>query len=337
MKKVFCFGEILLRMSPEGGGQWLQDGSMPVYVGGAELNVARALALWGRPVRYLSALPDNHMSDDILHYLDRQGVDISAMHRSGERTGIYFLPVGSELKNAGVIYDRAHSSFAELTTGMIDWKEALKDCDWFHFSAISPALNERVVEVCREGLEAAAAMGLRISVDLNYRSKLWKYGKRPVEVMPGLASYCHLIMGNIWSAAELLGTRLDARKIERAEREAYLKQARETSLEIMQAFPRCDKVANTFRFDAVDGLTYYATLDTQEGQSVSHTHFTNAVVDKVGSGDCFMAGLIHGARGGHTDAHTVRFAAAAAFGKLQERGDATGQSAQDIENRIQGL
>jgi 2-dehydro-3-deoxygluconokinase len=336
MKKIFCFGEILLRMSPPAGGQWLRERSMPVHLGGAELNVARALALWGHPVRYMSALPDNHMSEEILAFLSEQQVDVSVMHRSGERTGIYYLPTGSELKHAGVIYDRAGSSFSALTTGMIDWKETLKDCGWFHFSAISPALNARVAELCHEALEAASSMGMHISVDLNYRSKLWKYGKRPVEVMPALTQYCHLVMGNIWSAAELLGTRLYPQLPDRPDTATCLAHARDTSLEIMQTFPRCEKVANTFRFDTNEGLSYYATLDAQGGQSVSDTYHADKVVDKVGSGDCFMGGLIHGTMLGHPDLHTVKFAAAAAFGKLQESGDATAQTISDIEKRIQG-
>ena len=174
---VMCFGEILLRMSPVLNREWIHNASMPVYIGGAELNVASALAKWNVPVKYCTAMPDNYLSHDTLEELRLKKIDTSAVYLSGTRIGAYYLPQGADLKNAGVIYDRAHSSFAALQPGMINWDEALKDCSWFHFSAISPALNENAALVCKEALKAATLKGLTISVDLNYRSKLWQYGQ----------------------------------------------------------------------------------------------------------------------------------------------------------------
>ena len=202
---VFCFGEILLRMSPVLNRQWIQQASIPVYVGGAELNVASALAKWNVPVRYCSAMPDHYLSHEMMEELQTKNIDVSAVHLSGNRIGVYYLPQGADLKNAGVIYDRAYSSFAELKPGMINWDKALEGCTWFHFSAISPALNENAAAVCKEALQAASAKGLTVSVDLNYRAKLWQYGKKPAEIMPGLVEYCHIIMGNLWSVESLLG------------------------------------------------------------------------------------------------------------------------------------
>jgi 2-dehydro-3-deoxygluconokinase len=173
MKKVFCFGELLLRYSPAFNRQWIEDASMPVFIGGAELNVATALAKWSIPTKYVTALPGHALSQEIIQELQHKNIDVSSVLFQGNRIGTYYLPQGADLKNAGVIYDRAGSSFGELQPGMIDWDTTLKDCDWFHFSAISPALNENVAAVCKEALEAASAMGLTISVDLNYRSKLW--------------------------------------------------------------------------------------------------------------------------------------------------------------------
>src|SRR5205814_9248602 len=139
--------------------------------------------------------------------LAENNIDTSAIHVSGNRIGVYYLPQGADLKHAGVIYDRAYSSFAELRPGMINWDEALEGCSWFHFSAISPGLNESVVAVCKEALQAASSKGLTISVDLNYRSKLWKYGSDPITIMHELVYYCDVIMGNLWSAESLLGIR----------------------------------------------------------------------------------------------------------------------------------
>jgi len=156
MKKVFCFGEILLRMSPDIKGEWIKNSSMSVYIGGAELNVVNALAKWNVPVQYCTATPNIYLSKAIIESLQQNNIDISKIIFSGDRIGAYYLAQGTDLKNAGVIYDRAHSSFSALQPGTIDWDEMLKDADWFHFSAISPALNENVAVVCKEALEVAS-------------------------------------------------------------------------------------------------------------------------------------------------------------------------------------
>ena len=201
---AFCFGEILLRMSPELGGRWLADAQMPVYIGGAEANVARALAQWGLPVTYGTAMPEHYLSREIETNLQGLGVRTSVLW-TGSRIGTYYLPQGSDLQHAGVIYDRAHSSFAELVPGMIDWETVLKGTTWFHFSAISPALTPSVASVCREALEAATRLGITVSIDLNYRAKLWQYGASPIEVMPELVQYCDVVMGNPVGGRNLVG------------------------------------------------------------------------------------------------------------------------------------
>src|SRR5579872_6970599 len=155
-KKVLSFGELLLRICPDAEGSWLGKHVLPFYVGGAEANVATALALWGIPSAYFSALPDNLIAHQVAGYLEGKGVDMSRVRYQGERFGLYYLPVGKDMKNAGVIYDRAHSSFACLKPGTIDWDSVLRDTGWLHFSAISPALNRHVAAVCTELLEAAA-------------------------------------------------------------------------------------------------------------------------------------------------------------------------------------
>lgn len=333
MKKIVCFGEPLIRLSPSIEGGWIREGVMASYVGGAELNVATALSLWGLPVRYAAALPMNGLGDDIVDHIRGCGIDTSAILRTGNRVGIYYLPQGADLKKAGVIYDRAHSSFAGLRPGDIDWREVLSDCGWFHFSAITPALNRACADLCLEAVETVHAMGIPISVDLNHRSRLWDYGVKPKDVMPGLVRHATLVMGNVWSAAELLGVPVDPDIHGRGSDEAYLSQARETSLRIFDAVPGCRMVANTFRFDRPAGLSYFATIDDRSGQHVSKTHRTGAPVDRVGSGDCFMAGFLYGFQKGMTARETVDFAASAAVGKLMERGDATSQTVDEVSSR----
>lgn len=333
MKKVFCFGEILLRFSPQLQQQWIDNHSMPVFIGGAELNVAKALANWNTPVKYLSAVPDNYISKEIIASLTSEGIDTSSMLLCGDRIGTYTLPMGADLKNAGVIYDRAYSSFSFLKKGMINWEEVLDGYDWFHFTAISPALNTEIAALCEEALQFASRKGMKISVDLNYRAKLWQYGKRPVDIMPSLVKYCHVVMGNVWSAHQLLGTTLDAVLNSDCSKEIYIQQAELVSKEIMANYSSCSLVANTYRFSEADAVRYYATLTNQNDHVVSKEHYTQTVVDKVGSGDCFMAGLIYASLQNFSHQEAINFAASAAFGKLQEIGDSTKQSINKIQTR----
>jgi 2-dehydro-3-deoxygluconokinase len=330
MKKICCYGELLLRMSPALERGWIMNASMPVYIGGSELNVAHALAAWGEPAKYVSAIPDHALSREICEELEANKIDISCMYFSGDRIGIYFLPQGTDLKHAGVIYDRAHSSFGSLKPGMLDWDKILHDADWFHFSAISPGLNADAASVCKEGIIVAAQKNITISVDLNYRPKLWQYGKNPLEIMPDLVEYCDVVMGNIWSANNLLGIEINKNIHQKKSNAAYLQHAKETAEKIMQRFSKCKTVANTFRFDEKEGIRYYAALNNNSGQYDSREFFATDIIDKVGSGDCFMAGLIYGLRNEWQFQQTIDFAAAAAFGKLQEKGDMTRQTKEQI-------
>lgn len=326
-KTVLCFGELLLRMSPRINAEWIYDNTIATYVGGAELNVATALAKWKIPSKYFTALPDHTLSKDLIKYLKEKSIDTSSIHLSGNRIGIYFLPQGSDLKNSGVIYDRAYSSFSELKPGMIDWDKTLKDVTWFHFSAINPALNLNVTALCIEALEAASKKGITISLDLNYRAKLWKYGKEPVEIMPQLAKYCDVIMGNIWAAEKLLGIPVDLKILRKNTKKAYVDHALYTSEEIIKRFPKVKTVANTFRFDRKgSAIHYYATLYTENKLYVADEIDAVNIKDKIGSGDCFMSGLIYGFYKNNSPAKIVNFSAAAAVGKMYETSDATAQS-----------
>jgi 2-dehydro-3-deoxygluconokinase len=328
-QQVLCYGELLLRLSPDTERNWLQNNSMPIFVGGAELNAATALAKWNVPVSYFTALPDNYLSKQILSDLNQKNINCSPVFFHGDRIGIYYLAQGLDLKNAGVIYDRANSSFATLRRGMLDWDLILKDVNWFHFSAICPAISADAADVCLEALQAASSKNITISVDLNYRSKLWKYGKQPLDIMPALAAHCDLIMGNVWAAENMLGIPVDA-DLER-KKQPFLRQSEKTSRAILKAFPKCSQVANTFRFDENGSINYYATLFKDNQLFVSKEHETDHVVDKIGSGDCFMAGLIYGNQNNLPPQEVIDFAAAAAFNKLFIKGDATTSSVEEIK------
>jgi 2-dehydro-3-deoxygluconokinase len=332
MKKVCCFGEILLRFSPDVDGNWLKKNSMPVHVGGAELNVASALAKWNVPVSYVSAAPDNYLTRHVTLHVADKGIDTNQFIYSGDRIGSYFLPQGTDLKHAGVIYDRAYSSFYELAPNQVDWEKVLDNISWLHFSAISPAVSESAAAVCKEALEIASAKNITISVDLNYRAKLWQYGKQPKDIMPELTKYCDVVMGNLWAAEQMLEIEVD--KGLKRDKESFVAHAEKTSGEIMKKFVKCKQVANTFRLDADGEITYYATLFTNNRLFVSKEHRAETIVDKIGSGDCFMAGLIYGNVNQLSPQETIDFAAAAAFDKLFVEGDATTSTVEDIRRRL---
>jgi 2-dehydro-3-deoxygluconokinase len=334
-KKVLSFGELLLRICPDVEGRWLYDNSLPFYVGGAEANVATALALWGTPSAYFTALPDNSLSHQITAWLKEKKIDMSRVLYQGDRMGLYFLPKGKDLKNAGVIYDRAHSSFSSLQPGSIDWDAVLEDISWLHFSAISPALNRHAASICTELLDAAAAKNIKISVDLNYRAKLWQYGVAPAVVMPGLVESCELVMGNLWAVEKMLDIPVDMALIGTGKKADYLEHARLTSERVKEKFPRVKLVANTFRFDhGTGGINYYTALFADGTLYHSTEYFSEKILDKVGSGDCFMAGLIHGLYKGRSLQDTLEFATAAAFQKLFIPSDATDMTAGEIEKFI---
>jgi len=329
--KILSFGELLLRLSPSGNGSWIRDQSIATYVGGSELNVAVALASWGLLPRYFTALPDHVLSRDLLSYLAEKGVDSSAVQISGDRIGLYYLPSGADLKSAEVIYDRANSSFSELQPGTVDWNNILQDVSWVHLSAITPALSRQLANVCVELVQAAAERHIIISLDLNYRGKLWKYGESALDVMPDIARHCDLIMGNIWAANQLLGTPLKNDGGAAPEKEDFVDQALLTSKAIIERFTKVKHVANTFRFDtAHDSIQYYATLYSDMHLFLSEEIFADGIVSRIGSGDCFMAGLIYGQQQQWQPSEIINFSAAAAVSKMREIGDTTSNSSKAL-------
>jgi len=331
---VLSFGELLIRLCPDAAGDWLNTNQLPFYIGGAELNVANALALWSVPVKYLTALPKNGLSAQIIKYLEQKGIDTSSVQYGDGRIGLYFLTTGQDLKHNALIYDRAGSAFANIKPGTIDWDEVLKDVSWFHFSAICPAIGQNVADVCKEALQAAKKKGITTSVDLNYRAKLWQYGKTPTEIMPGLVEHCDVVMGNIWAAETMLGIKTMPGIHEVGGRDIYQDESAKTSKHIFERFPKCKAVANTFRFDTTNDIKYYTTLYIDNQLYNSGEYETRQVADKAGSGDCFMAGLIYGFYNKLPAAEILEYATAAAFEKLFIKGDATTRTVAEIKKAI---
>ncbi len=332
MSKVLCFGEILIRYSL--GDNYPQQQDLTSYIGGAESNVALALAKWAIPVTYCTAMPNHFLSNVILNYYRTKGVTTSSIIIAGERIGSYYLKQGTDLKNAEVIYDRLHSSFSELKQGDINWDEVFEGVTWFHFTAISPALNKNIAALCEEALIVATQKKITISLDLNYREKLWKEGYEPIAIMPNLAKYAHVIMGNIWAAEKMLGITIDSKLINSGKDSDLVAQSQISSKEIFIKYPNCTTVANTFRFNEQEGVKYFATIYQQGVIYKSETLFATKPIDKVGTGDCFMAGLIYGIFHKKEPQRIVDFATRAAYLKLFIKGDATTSEAREIERQI---
>ena len=328
--KVFCFGEILLHYAPPVNSDFIESQNIPFYLGGAELNVATALAKWDIPVKYATAMPAHFLTDTIISDLAKKNIDTSAIQFSGQRIGCFYLATGLDMKSAGVVYDRDNSSFASIQKGSIAWKEVLKDVHWFHFSAISVSLTQNATDVCEEALIAATELGIPISVDLNYRAKLWQYGKTPIEVMTRLVKYCTVLMGNLWAVEDMLGIASSIQSSVGCPDEQLTMAANNSMLKLKEQYPMLNTMAYTFRLSE----TYFGIMFNKNNFYKSPMYNLNEVKNIVGTGDCFMAGLIYGIGQHHTPEEIINFAAAAAVGKLYELGDATEQSLEQIKNRM---
>lgn len=330
MSKVLCFGEILLRMSPALEGRWLHDANMPVYIGGAELNAAHALAKWQVPVKYFSAGPDNYLTNEMIAAIQEKQIDTSAFHFSGSRIGTYYLPQGADLKHAGVIYDRAGSSFSELNFDEVNWDKVFEEVDWLHFSAICPGLSQNAAEVTRRVVEKAVEKGIKISIDLNYRAKLWQYGVHPRQIMPGLTIPASVVMGNLWAVDQMLNISNPLNDGKGKSKEELIEAGRQSISLLRQQYPNAAVIAYTFRMEDY----YFAVLSREGALYVSRKLPLDRITDRVGSGDCFMAGLIFGLWNNHPSQDIIDFASAAAVNKLNETGDTTNSTEEQIRSRL---
>ena len=196
MAKVVTFGEVMLRLSTPGYLRFSQARQFEATFGGGEANVAVSLANYGVDARFVTRLPKNDIADMCVAELRGLGVGVDDIVYGGDRVGIYYLETGAVARGSKVIYDRANSAISEIKPGMVDWHKVLEGADWFHWTGITPALSQGAADACLEAIKTANEMGVKVSCDLNYRKKLWKYGKSANEVMPALVEGCDLILGN---------------------------------------------------------------------------------------------------------------------------------------------
>jgi 2-dehydro-3-deoxygluconokinase len=337
MANIATFGEIMLRLSPPGKERLFQSPRLEAAFGGAEANAAVSLALLGHRSRWISVVPASPAGDAALGQLRRYGVDVGAVVRGGRRLGLYFAETGANERPSRVVYDRESSGLAEAKPGDIDWAAALEGMDWLHASGITPAVSASAAALTLEAVKAARAKGLTVSLDLNYRAKLWKYGRPAPDVMRELAALAHVLVGNEEDCQKALGlggaaagTGAGTGPVDAA---AYEK----LTDEVMKAYPGLDRVAVTLRESrSADWNIWSAVMRTRRAFLRGPAYDIRAVVDRVGTGDAFAAGLIHGLAGGMTDAGALDFAVAAAALKHSIPGDWNLSTEQEIRDLAAG-
>ncbi|MBS7458173.1 sugar kinase [Coralloluteibacterium stylophorae] len=323
--RIVCFGELLLRLSAPGRQLLLQSPQLDVHVGGAEANVAVALARWGHAVRFASVVADNPLGGAALGELRRHGVDTARVLRAPGRMGLYFLSPGAVHRASEVVYDRARSAFAEAAADAIDWDAALEGADHFHLSGVTPALGPASAEAALRAARAARAAGLTVSFDGNYRGRLWQawQGDAPA-LLRQLMAEADIAFADHRDFALVLGRSFDAEDPERRFAEA--------ADAAFAAFPNLRRIACTRRdVHSVDHHALCARMAVRDGARHATPGYTVAgIVDRIGGGDAFAAGVLHGLRSGMDDDAALRFGLASGVLKHSLPGDFMLLDASDI-------
>ena len=332
MAKIVTMGELMLRLSTPGNSRFVQSDSFYVNYGGGEANVAVSLQNYGNEAFFVSKIPANELGQAAINSLRRFGVNTSFVARGGSRLGIYYLETGSSLRPSKVIYDRAHSSISEATPEDFDFDSIFRDADWFHWSGITPALSKNMSECVRLACIAAKKSGVTISCDLNYRHKLWS-AKEAQEVMCPLMEYVDVCIGNEEDAEKCLGFRPDA-DVESGKTEA------DGYKSIFQGMVKkfgFKYVVGTLResFSASHNGWKALIYDGKEFYE-SRRYEINPIVDRVGGGDSFSAGIIHGLANGKPMDWALEFAVAASALKHTIPGDVNMVSLQEVESLMNG-
>lgn len=334
--RVLTFGEIMLRLSTERYERFSQAGSYKATFGGGEANVAVSLANFGLNTDFITRLPDNDIGQACLMDLRRYNVGTSRIIIGGERLGIYFIETGAVARGSKVIYDRAHSSISEINSGMLNWDDIMEGATWFHWTGITPAISEGAAEVCKEAIATANRKGITVSVDLNYRKNLWKWGKKASEVMPELVAGCDIILGNEEDAEMVFGIRPDGVDVLSGNIKASAYES--VCRQLMARFPRAKKVIITLRGSInANHNTWGGVLFDGNKLLESRNYDISHIVDRVGGGDSFMAGLIYGLISfPGDDQFALDFAVAASCLKHTIHGDFNLVSVKEVENLMKG-
>ncbi len=335
MKKVVTFGEIMLRLAAPGYLRFQQSSQLTSTFGGGEANVAVSLSNYGIPVDFVTRLPPNDIGTWCEKEIKKHGVNTSNIIWGGERLGIYFLETGAVSRGSKVVYDRAHSAISTIKKGMIDWEKVFEGADWFHWTGITPAISAGAADVCWEAIQAANKLGLTVSTDLNYRKKLWKWGKTPAEIMPKLVSGCDIILGNEEDAHKVFGIHPEGVDVTKGhvDGEAY----QSVGQQLMKKFPRAKKIIITLRGSkSANHNSWSGVLWNGKKLYRAPTYEITHIVDRVGGGDSFMGGLIYGLKTFDNDQDALNFAVAASCLKHTVYGDFNLVTVDEVEKLMSG-
>jgi len=334
VKKYITFGEIMLRLKPLNSERFFQSPLLEATFGGGEANVAVGLARFGLNVAYVSVIPNNSIGDACLGELKRQGVDTSLIIRKGNRLGIYFLEAGANQRPSKVVYDRSHSAIAEEKPGNINWDRVFDGASWFHITGITPAISLSASELSLEAVKKAREKGITVSCDLNYRGKLWKYGKSAPEVMTKLVRYVDIALGNEEDCQKSLGVKVDV-DVEsgRLKTEKY----RELTDKILSLYPNIKKIAITLRESySANHNGWFAVLNNRSEFIISKKYEIRSIIDRVGGGDTFASGLIYGFNNLPDDKESLEFAVAASCLMHSIPGDLPLLTVEEVKSLAEG-
>lgn len=317
MKRIITFGEIMLRLAPEGYFRFVQADKFGATYGGGEANVAVSLSNFGCDAAFVSKLPDHEIGQSAVNSLRRFGVDTSLIVRGGNRVGIYYLEKGASQRPSKVIYDRANSSISEAERLDFDWDKIFSGADWFHFTGITPALGDNVAQICLDACKAAKKKGITVSCDLNYRKKLWSKDKAQ-NVMTDLCQYVDVCIANEEDASDVFNIRAENTDITNGivSHDAY----RDVARRLTDKF-NFSAVAITLRSSKSASDNAWAAMLYRDGEYCFSRSYDVHIVDRVGGGDSFGAGLIYSMLNGFDNKKTIEFSVAASCLKHSIEGD----------------
>jgi 2-dehydro-3-deoxygluconokinase len=322
-KKVVTFGEVMLRLSTIGQERFTQASEFVVNYAGAEANVAVSLSNFGFSTTHVTRFPDNDIGHAAARSLQHFGVDTGYIKFGEERMGLYFLENGAMQRSSRIIYDRFDSAFAKISKGEIDWQTVLQGASWFHYTGITPAISKGAADVCLEALQTARKLGVLISGDINYRRNLWQYGKSALDVMPELIEMTDFVIAGETDIENCCGIRC--------------KDYEEACRQLMKRFPVIKKVCSTRR-ESINSSHNRISAVLWNGKSMlkSKSYDLTHIVDRIGTGDAFMAGLIYAVITGKDDQHSLEFATAACAWKHSVTGDVNLASVEEINGLVSG-
>ncbi len=332
MKKVITFGEVMLRLAPNGYLRFVQSKEFEATFGGAEANVAVSLANYGLDAHFVTKLPNHEIGQMAINSLREFGVNTSDIVRGGDRVGIYYCEKGASQRPSKVIYDRANSSIATAKAEDFDWDKILEGAEWFHFTGITPALSDDVADICLEALKQCNKRGIPTSCDLNFRKKLWSKEKAG-KVMGELCKYIDYCIANEEDAKDVFGIEADNTDIYsgKLDREGYISVAEK----LTKAF-NFKGVAITLRESLSANDNNWSAMLYTDNKAVFSKKYAMHIVDRVGGGDSFGGGLIYSLLNGYSAQDAIEFAVAASCLKHSIEGDYNMVSVDEVKKLAEG-